>query len=49
LVASTCPDSRLFVKMDWICKHWPTYHYLTLSDAFHVRRTLISAANEAVC
>jgi hypothetical protein len=20
-----CPDSRFYVQVDWICKHWPTY------------------------
>jgi hypothetical protein len=21
----TCPSSRFYVQVDWICKHWPTY------------------------
>jgi len=25
--AITLPDSRFYVQVDWICKHWPTYRY----------------------
>ena len=26
-----CPDSRFYVRVNWICNHWPTYKYLLLA------------------
>ena len=30
-VTSTSTDSRFYVRVNWICNHWPTYKYLLLA------------------